>query len=88
MNNTVGKLKKLQQLFTKQQTNQLGRWGNGSPETKLYHANIDNCGDVICGNAQFSKYKQLSVGLQKQSTNQSDTFDIHSDDNYIRYFFY
>ena len=31
----------------------LGRWNYVNPEIKANYANIDNCGDLICGNPQI-----------------------------------
>lgn len=34
----------------------LGRWKKKNQEITLYLANIDNCGDNICGNTKDYKY--------------------------------
>ena len=77
-------------------TTQLGRWGNCNQELKLYHANIDNCGDVLCGNAQYIKNTQLhtvhrtKIPLSgcKLVKNGYTTDCTNDDEQYIKYFFY
>ena len=60
----------------------LGRWGRTDAELKSYQANIDNCGDILCGNAQYTKQAQLSKVCNKRKSPKT----VYNDE-YLRYFF-
>lgn len=49
----------------------LGRWETNTneknKEIKIYYANIDNCGDIICGNPE-RKYNEIVEKKDKEKS--------------------
>lgn len=43
-------------IINKREPIQLGRWYYGNEELKTLYANMDHCGDHICGNPQILKH--------------------------------
>ena len=42
-------------ILNKQKPLPLGRWQFGKNELKSFYANMDHCGDIICGSPQILK---------------------------------
>ena len=63
-------------IINKREPIHLGRWYYGNEELKTLYANMDHCGDHICGNPQILKYT-----YPKYFSNSESKMMIHKTSN-------
>ena len=68
-NKNINIINSFKNIFLKQHTPPpLGRWNYQNPDIKANFANLDHCGDKICGSPEILKsYKLSSISADKSN---------------------